>query len=365
MVVTAEHREQLDQVLRLFEITPNTDLNLSQNGTDLPTLFAGASVGLAEVMKKQSPDLVLVLGDTVTTLAATLCAYYRRTPVAHVEAGLRTVDKFGTFPEQGHRLMVTSITDLHFAPTDTARQNLINEGIQPPNIYITGNTGIDALIWARDRVERLRESGQLKLKELFSKDERGRVPVSLLKGIRDVERGNRRLILISGSRPESLGTRFQSICGALSRLATSYPKHLFVYPVDLPDTMKIQISRLLHGHENIFVLPSLDYLPFIYLMELCYFVITDSGTIQEEAPSLNKPVLVMREVTDRPEAITSGTVKLVGTDAITIVTAARRLLDHTEYYRQMSEAKNPFGDGKSATRITDILTAHYNKELIV
>jgi UDP-N-acetylglucosamine 2-epimerase (non-hydrolysing) len=354
VVVTGEHARPLEQVLQLFEIEPDIRLESIPASVrpDRNALFARVFEGLAGAVARLEPDLVVVLGDTVTTLAGTLAAYYRRIRTAHVEAGLRSVDKFGTFPEDGHRKMVSSIADLHFSPTERARLNLLNEGIPGERVIVTGNTSIDALRWVRDRIEEMRTSGTLRLPQIF---EHADAPATLLKQLRYVEREERRLILFAGSRPENFGSRLQTVCGALSRLSDEYPDDLFVYPVDLQPPLRDRVHALLDDIENIYLLPPLDYLPFIYLMQLSHHIITDSGSIQEEATSLNKPVLVMRDLTDRPEGLEAGAAKLVGSDAISIVSAARRLLNDEAAYQAMSHAPNPFGDGHAAERIADAL----------
>jgi UDP-N-acetylglucosamine 2-epimerase (non-hydrolysing) len=351
VVVTAEHRQPLDQVLHLFDIEPDEDLNLGARHDEHATVLASATERLNRIVARDRPDLMLVLGDTTTTLAGAIVAYYQQIPLAHVEAGLRVIDKFSTFPEEGHRLMVSSIADLHFAPTETARRNLLAQGIPPQRVFVCGNTSIDALIWVRDKLDRMRSSGKVRLFELYAQETGERIPASVLRSIREVETGARRLVLVTESRRETFGSALQSICGALVRLADMYPNDIFVQAVDLPPSVDATVNELLHDHPNIFLLPALDYLPFVHLMRLSHFVLTDSGSIQEEAPSLGKPVLVMRRTTDRPEALEAGIVELVGTDAITITSAAKRLLDDEVTYRRMSEAANPYGDGNAAARI--------------
>jgi len=358
VVVTGEHRASLQQVLTLFEIEPDVDLNIGRDEEtcliDRTKLLARASAGLGEALTKFNPDLVVVLGDTLTTLAATLAAYYRQIPTAHVEAGLRTEDKFGTFPEEGHRKMVSSIADLHFAPTETARGHLLAEGIEADTIFVTGNTSIDALRWVRDITESARPGREVKLQDLFPPEI---APPKLLTRLREVERGERRLVLITSNRPETFGARLQTICGAVSRLTDEFPEAVFVYPVDLEQKVKHNVHRMLEDIPNVYVLPPVNYQGFVYLMQLSHFVMTDSGTIQEEAPGLDKPVLVMRNVTDRPEALEAGTIALVGSDAVRIVTGARRLMGDTAFHAKMCSAPNPFGDGNAAKRIVDALEA--------
>jgi UDP-N-acetylglucosamine 2-epimerase (non-hydrolysing) len=352
VVLTGEHGGSLMQVLELFDIVPDVSLALGAHARDRATLLSHALQSLSQIITDDRPDLVMVLGDTVTTLAATMTAYYNQIPVAHVEAGVRTSNHFRTFPEEGHRTMVSAIAHLHFAPTSTARDHLLAEGIAPERVIVTGNPGIDALTLVSARLEDMRHNG-VRLADLFSRNVLGAVPARTLEAIRSVERGEARLVLITGSRPESFGSAPQSVCGALSRLADSYPNDVFVYPLDCPEPMRETVHSLLGDIENIHLLPPLDYTPFIYLMMLSHFVITDSGSIQEEAPCLGKPVLVMRRATDRPEAVQAGAVRLVATDAVTIVTAARQLLEDEVRYRRMADARTLFGDGRAAERIAE------------
>jgi UDP-N-acetylglucosamine 2-epimerase (non-hydrolysing) len=354
VVVTGEHGGTLMQVLELFDIVPDVSLTLGARTKDRATLLSLALQSLTEIVTEDRPDLVLVLGDTMTTLAATITAYYHQIPVAHVEAGVRTSSSFRTFPEEGHRTMVSPIAHLHFAPTATARDRLLAEGIVPERVFVTGNPGIDALTVVKARLEEMRHNG-VRLAELFSSNLSGEVPVRILRAIRAVERGDKRLVLITGSRPESFGSHLQSVCGALARLADGYPNDVFLYPLDCPEPMRETVHGLLGDRENIYLLPPLDYTPFIYLMMLSHFVITDSGSIQEEAPCLGKPVLVMRGATDRPEAVAAGAVRLVSTDAVTIVTAAKQLLEDEVRYKRMADARALFGDGRAAQRIAEVI----------
>ena len=351
VVVTGFHRHPIQNVLELFRVTPDLDLDLGGYRDDLASLFSYTNARLSEVFAALEPDLVLVLGDGVTTLAATLVAYYRQIPVAHIEAGLRVDHKFTTFPQEGHRLMVSSVADLHFAHTTSAKQNLLDQGIKEACIEVTGNPGIDALRWASRRIEAMRADKSLRLKTLFEMGGAPKVPPRFLRALREVELGQRKLALVTTSRPETFGTALQSVCGALARLSDQYPDAVFVYPVELPPTIRFKIHALLEDHENIFLLPPLDYLPFVFLMQLSHFVLTDSGSIQEEAPGLDKPVLVMRRATDRPEAVKAGTARLVGTDAVTIFSAARRLMGDEVHYQRMADAPNPYGEGDATSQI--------------
>lgn len=365
VVVTSERPETLKQALTLFDIEPDLDLGIGNEKHDLGSMLAMATAALSKTLAEKQPDLVLVLGDTISTLSATLAAYYQQIPVAHVEAGLRAGRKYHAFPEEGHRMLVSCLADLHFAPTNQAKNNLLAEGIDPERVFVTGNTGVDAVLWMSDRVESMRENQQLKLSELFGRNSLGKVAASTLKAIRRIELGKGRLILITGSRPESFGRRVESICGALSRLTDEFSDDTFVYPVDLDPTIRETVHQVLGDRSNIHLLPPLDYLPFVYLMKLSYLVLTDSGSIQEEAPVLSKPALVMRSTTDRPEALQTGALRLVGTDSVGIVTAARRLLNSEADYKLMAEAPNPFGDGHAAERIADVLEQHARGTLLV
>ncbi len=355
VVVSGVHRRPIDKVMDLFEIQPDFMLARDESQEDLASLFSDVSKGLSEAFAQFEPDLVLVLGDTVTTLAASLVAYYRQIPVVHIEAGLRVDHKFTTFPEEGHRLMVSSVADLHFAPTELCKSNLLAGGIAPEAVYVTGNPGIDAVLWAKQSIESLRRTKELRLVTLFKRHEEEKVSARFLRAMRSVESGKRRMVLFTGSRRESFGGQLQSIIGALARLSDEFPDVIFVYPAELPEKLRLRVYSLLSEHDNIFLLPALNYVPFVFLMTLSHFVITDSGTIQEEAPGLGKPVLCTRRTTDRPEAVDAGTVKLVGTDAVTIVTAARRLLNDEVHYKRVCEAENPYGKGNSAEAIALVL----------
>ncbi len=337
--VTAQHREMLDQVLDLFELKPDYDLNLMQPGQTLAGLTAAILKGMDEVLRDFKPEKVLVHGDTATTFAVTLASYYHQIPVGHVEAGLRTGNLYSPWPEEGNRKLTGAIAASHFAPTDTARNNLLREGVAPESIVVTGNTVIDALL---DVTARLQPGSALeaKLKQQFSfLDE------------------DKRLILVTGHRRESFGGGFERICESLRRIAEANPDVETLYPVHLNPNVQEPVNRLLSCQPNIRLIEPQDYLPFVYLMNRSYLILTDSGGIQEEAPSLGKPVLVMRETTERPEAVAAGTVKLVGTDTQVICTEVQRLLDDPQAYLRMSRAHNPYGDGKACQRIIQALAA--------
>ena len=330
--VTAQHRQMLDQVLDLFDIRPDYDLDIMEANQNLTQITSRVLSGLDEILEDLRPCRVLVHGDTTTTFAASLAAYYRRIPVAHVEAGLRTGDIYAPFPEEMNRKLTDAISDILFAPTEKARDNLLHVGIPAERIFVTGNTVIDALFHVtsmlRDDDEVLRTA-----RDLFPYLD-----------------GERRLILVTGHRRESFGAGFERICEALARLAERSDVQI-VYPVHLNPNVREPVERVLGGRDNIHLIEPLDYLPFVFLMESAYLIITDSGGIQEEAPSLGKPVLVMRSVTERPEAVQAGTVKLVGTDVKAIVGESERLLDDQQAYAEMSRAHNPYGDGKASQRI--------------
>lgn len=335
--VTAQHREMLDQVLELFEITPDHDLNLMKPGQDLTDITCGILQGLKPVLSEFKPDYVLVHGDTATTLSTTLASYYQQIKVGHVEAGLRTGNVYSPWPEEGNRKLTGAIADLHFAPTEISKQNLLQENVDADKIIVTGNTVIDALL---DVIEKLESNLDLK-KSLEAQ----------FKFLNE----NKRLVLITGHRRESFGGGFERICEAIAQLAKTFPEVEFVYPMHLNPNVREPVNRLLANLTNVFLIEPLDYLPFVYLMNKAYVLLTDSGGIQEEAPSLGKPVLVMRDTTERPEAVDAGTVKLVGTSVETIVTELTLLLSNEAAYKEMSFAHNPYGDGKACQRICDVL----------
>lgn len=337
--VTAQHREMLDPVLGLFSIAPDHDLNLMRPGQGLHAVTTAVLREFSTVLELERPDLVLVHGDTTTTMAATLASYYARIPVGHVEAGLRTGNKYAPFPEEINRKVTTAIADLHFAPTATSRENLLEEGVAPEAIVVTGNTVIDALLSVS---ERLRCDPALA--------ERMEAEFPFLDP-------SRKLVLVTGHRRENFGEGFENICRALAEIASLRPGAEILYPVHLNPNVQEPVRRILgEGRRgNVHLIRPVDYLPFVYLMSRCHLIVTDSGGIQEEAPSLGKPVLVMREVTERPEAVAAGTVRLVGTDREKIVAETLRLLDDPDAYRSMSTGNNPYGDGKAAGRIADFL----------
>jgi len=335
--VTAQHREMLDQVLELFDIRPDYDLNIMRPGQDLTDVTCAILNGLKPVLAEFKPDYVLVHGDTATTISATLAAYYQQIKVGHVEAGLRTHNLYSPWPEEGNRKLTGALADVHFAPTQQSAQNLLDEGVSEDSIVITGNTVIDALLKVKTKLESDKP---------LSQQMRQRFPM-----LSD----ERRMVLITGHRRESFGGGFERICKAIATAASRYPDVDFIYPVHLNPNVREPVNRLLTGLTNVHLIEPQDYLPFVYLMDKSHIILTDSGGIQEEAPSLGKPVLVMRETTERPEAVSAGTVKLVGTDDTVIVSVLSTLLDDQEAYQQMSFAHNPYGDGHACSRILDAL----------
>lgn len=336
--VTAQHRQMLDQVLNLFGIVPEYDLNLMKPGQGLTDITASVLTALRDVLDDFSPDMVLVHGDTTTTFAASLAAYYKKIPVAHVEAGLRTGNRYSPWPEEMNRKLTGAIATFHFAPTVTSRDNLLLESVDADSVFVTGNTVIDALL---DVVKKIGNDNELKsdLEQQFAFLNPGK-----------------RTILITGHRRENFGKGFEEICHALASLATRGDVEL-VYPVHLNPNVQEPVRRLLGNISNVHLIEPLDYLPFVYLMSRSYLIITDSGGVQEEAPSLGKPVLVIRDTTERPEAVEAGTVKLVGTDAGKICRETNLLLDDQAAYQRMAFAHNPYGDGEAAKRIVDVLSS--------
>ena len=335
--VTAQHREMLDQVLKLFSIVPEYDLNIMQPGQGLTEITCRILEGLKPVLESFKPDVVLVHGDTTTTMAASLAAFYQRIPVGHVEAGLRTGDLSSPWPEEGNRTLTGHLATYHFSPTETSRQNLLRENIADNRIAVTGNTVIDALFWVRDRVL----SDEALRNELTQ-----RYPF-LANG--------KKMILVTGHRRESFGRGFEQICHALAEIAANNPDVQIVYPVHLNPNVSEPVKRILGHVENVMLIEPQDYLPFVWLMNRAWLILTDSGGIQEEAPSLGKPVLVMRDMTERPEAVSAGTVCLVGTDSQRIVNEVTRLLQDEFAYQAMSRAHNPYGDGQACHRILSAL----------
>ncbi len=347
VAVTGQHRQMLDQVLKLFAITPDYDLNIMKQGQDLYDVTSRILLGMRDVLRESRPDVVLVHGDTSTSTAAALSAFYEQIPVGHVEAGLRTGDIYSPWPEEMNRRITGRIATHHFSPTETSAANLKAENTDPSHIAVTGNTVIDALRTVVDKIE-----GDASLeRELAAEMASAGYDTGRLAD------GKRRMVLITGHRRENFGEGFLNICRAIQRLAEKYPDVDFVYPMHLNPNVRKPIAETFAGKDygNVFFIEPLDYLPFVYMMKTAYLIITDSGGIQEEAPSLGKPVLVMREVTERPEALEAGTIRLVGTDADKIVNEASRFLDDEEYYHANSLIANPYGDGKACSRIIDYL----------
>ena len=351
--VTGQHREMLDQVLRLFDITPDYDLNIMKQGQDLYDVTSRVLLGMRDVLSEAKPDVVLVHGDTTTSTAAALAAFYQQIPVGHVEAGLRTHNIYSPWPEEMNRQITGRIATYNFSPTPLSRQNLLEEKVSEQSIIVTGNTVIDALYWVVDKIKR-DEALSEELKSVLSAagydtDRLGK------------SQTGRRLVLITGHRRENFGDGFINMCTAIRDLAQKYPDVDFVYPMHLNPNVRKPIHEVfgedLSGLGNMFFIEPLEYLSFVYLMEKATLVLTDSGGIQEEAPGLGKPVLVMRDTTERPEALEAGTVKLVGTDYDKIVGEVSLLLDDAAYYDAMSKAVNPYGDGKACERIVDFLKA--------
>ncbi|MCG9683922.1 UDP-N-acetylglucosamine 2-epimerase (non-hydrolyzing) [Vibrio sp. Isolate23] len=335
--VTAQHREMLDQVLELFEIKPDYDLNLMRMGQSLNDVTARILLELKSVLQEFQPDVVLVHGDTATTFAASLAAYYEQVPVGHVEAGLRTGDIYSPWPEEANRKLTGALTQFHFAPTETSQSNLLRENFDKESISVTGNTVIDALLMIKEKIDQ-DEALQQYLSELFP-----------------FLHEDKKLILVTGHRRESFGGGFERICEALAFTAQKQPEVQIVYPVHLNPNVREPVNRILAGISNVHLIEPQQYLPFIYLMNRSHIILTDSGGIQEEAPSLGKPVLVMRDTTERPEAVEAGTVKLVGTNIDRIVSGLTTLLEDEQAYKKMSFAHNPYGDGKACQRILDVL----------
>lgn len=335
--VTAQHRSMLDQVLRLFNITPDYDLDIMKPGQGLPGITSSILKKLENVIKDFMPHLVIVHGDTTTTLGATLAAYYERIPVAHVEAGLRTGNIYSPWPEEGNRKITTALSNIHFAPTLNSKNNLLKENIKEKDIQVTGNTVIDALLLVKNKFENNTEIN----KEMSTK-------FSMIDP-------SKKLILVTGHRRESFGQGFEQICKALKEITDKIENCQIIYPVHLNPNVQEPVKRILGDNQNVHLIEPQDYMPFIYLMTKSFIILTDSGGIQEEAPALGKPVLVMRENTERPEAVNAGTVKLVGTEVNTIVKNVKDLFTNEKEYKKMSEAINPYGDGTSAKQIMNYL----------
>ena len=338
--VTAQHREMLDQVLEMFDIKPDYDLNIMKPGQDLFDVTSNVLLGLKDVLNDFSPDVVLVHGDTTTTSAAALASFYNKIKVGHVEAGLRTNDIYSPWPEEANRQITGVLANYHFAPTTTSANNLLKENKNPNDIVVTGNTVIDALFLALDKIENNKE---LKSKIIESINSQYKL------------KSEKKIILVTGHRRENFGDGFINICEALKIIATNNPDIDIVYPVHLNPNVQKPVKEILSDTPNIYLIHPLQYESFIYMMNKSYFIITDSGGVQEEAPSLGKPVLVMRDTTERPEAVEAGTVKLVGTKKETIIKEAQKLLDDKSEYERMSKAHNPYGDGKTCERIVNFI----------
>lgn len=335
--VTGQHRQMLDQVLELFNLKPDFDLNLMKPGQTLSDVTSGVLKGLEQVFEQWKPDIILVHGDTATTFAASLAGYYHKIKIGHVEAGLRTGDLYSPWPEEANRQLTGVLANYHFAPTNSSYQNLIKENVNPETIIVTGNTVIDALLQVKNKVEQDEDLIQKFEQEFKFLDK------------------SKKLVLVTGHRRENFGQGFLNICTALANLAKKYSDIQIVYPVHLNPNVQKPVNELLSGIDNIFLIQPQDYLPFVYLMNRSYLILTDSGGIQEEAPSLGKPVLVMRDTTERPEAVEAGTVRLVGTDVSTIEKSVSELLENTSLYNAMAAAHNPYGDGTSCQQIIDFL----------
>jgi len=342
--VTAQHREMLDQVLSLFKIVPDYDLNIMKPGQDLFDVTSNVLLGMKRVLSSVKPDVVLVHGDTTTTMATSIAAFYLQIPVGHVEAGLRTFNINSPFPEEFNRQATARVAQLHFAPTEQARMNLLEEQVSEDKIFVTGNTVIDALL-----------SVVKKAREYSFSDEL----LNLLPFLGNNTNDLPRIILVTGHRRENFGQGFEEICQALHDIAHSYPDVEIIYPVHLNPNVREPVNRILSNVNNVHLIEPLDYVPFVKLMDSSYLILTDSGGIQEEAPSLGKPVLVMRDTTERPEAVTAGTVKLVGANKKSIVSETIKLLDDESLYQKMARAHNPYGDGSACIRIREILEEVY------
>ena len=343
--VTAQHREMLDQVLDLFEITPDYDLNIMKQGQDLYDITSKVILGMRDVFNSVKPDIVFVHGDTTTSSISALAAFYQQIPVAHIEAGLRTNNIYSPWPEEINRQITGRISTYHFSPTIISKNNLLIENISKSSVYVTGNTVIDALFWVVDKI---------------NSDEKLRLEIEndiLLKGYKFDKNSTKKLVLITGHRRENFGDGFKNICLAIKELTEKFEDVDFIYPMHLNPNVRRPINDIFGDstNENVFFIEPLDYLSFVYLMGKCSIVLTDSGGVQEEAPGLGKPVLVMRDTTERPEALKAGTVKLVGTNREKIVNEISELLLNESYYQKMSLAQNPYGDGKACMRIVETI----------
>lgn len=345
---TGQHKEMLDQVLKLFEIKADYELSIMKQGQDLYDVTSKVLLGLRDILKEVAPEIVLVHGDTTTSMVAALAAFYQQIPIGHIEAGLRTYNALNPFPEEMNRQLTARLTSLHFSPTENSKNNLLQEAIPAENIFITGNTGIDSLHWVCNK---------LKNDTIFKND----IKKELLGVGYDISRlkDGKKIVLITGHRRENFGEGFINMCKAIKSLTEKYPEIDFIYPMHLNPNVRNAIQTVFKEEQtvknNMFFIEPLEYFTFILLMQHCYLILTDSGGIQEEAPGLGKPVLVMRETTERPEAVTAGTVKLVGTDYHKIINETSLLIDNPIEYRKMSKAINPYGDGKACSRIVEIL----------
>lgn len=338
--VTAQHREMLDQVLEIFDIEPDFDLNIMKDGQDLYDITSRVLIGLRDVFCEFKPDIVLVHGDTATCISASLAAFYGRIKVGHIEAGLRTGDIYSPWPEEANRQITGVLANYHFAPTSTSKENLLKENKKLDDIIVTGNTVIDALFLALDKIENNKD---LKSKVINSINSQYKLNI------------NRKIVLVTGHRRENFGNGFINICEALKTIALNNPNIDIVYPVHLNPNVQKPVKDILSNTSNVYLINPLQYEQFIYMMNKSYFIITDSGGVQEEAPSLGKPVLVMRNTTERPEAVKAGTVKLVGTSKENIIKEAQKLLDDKVEYERMSKAHNPYGDGNACKKIVNFI----------
>jgi UDP-N-acetylglucosamine 2-epimerase (non-hydrolysing) len=344
--VTAQHRQMLDQVLDVFDIKPDYDLDIMAPNQDLYDITSKVLLGMRDVLKDFQPDVVLVHGDTTTSMATGLAAFYQQIKIGHVEAGLRTYNLQSPWPEEMNRQVTDRICDYYFTPTEQSRQNLLNEGIADEKIFVTGNTVIDALHWV---VSKINNDSTLQ-QHLQQQIKIAGYPKTFNSQLSTLN-----YILVTGHRRENFGEGFLNICKALKEIAGTHPEMDIIYPVHLNPNVQKPVYDLLSGVKNIYLIKPLDYLPFVYLMQNCYLILTDSGGVQEEAPSLGKPVLVMRNTTERPEAVDAGTVKLVGTDASEIIANVNLLIENSSVYNQMTQAHNPYGDGKACERIVSNL----------
>jgi len=341
LCVTAQHRQMLDSVLEIFKIKPDYDLDIMKLGQSLGDITSAILKGLDAVIAEFEPDIILVHGDTATTFASSLAAYFRKIAVGHVEAGLRTGNLYSPWPEEANRRMAGVLSSLHFAPTETSKNNLLKEGVAEAQVCVTGNTVIDALLWAKDKLE-ADEALLASCSKSFS-----------------MLREEARMVLITGHRRENFGSGFENICRAIQQLAKEFPAVDFVYPVHLNPNVREPVNQTLSAVGNVHLVEPQEYLTFVWLLKRAFLILTDSGGIQEEAPSLGKPVLVMRDTTERPEAVASGTARLVGADHSSIVAGVRSLLDDAAAYEAMANIRNPYGDGTASRRIVEQLLAHY------